>query len=118
MYGMDPDPELEKTLRKAVDLITKAQSPSGGWRYQPNPGDQDLSVTVMQIVALRVANNAEIPYRPRGDRQGDRLCPVVRRLQRRLRLYRGGRTSAALRGPSNAQKPGTQNRLGKTGNPL
>lgn len=61
MYGMDPDPELEKTLRKAVDLITKAQSPSGGWRYQPNPGDQDLSVTVMQIVALRVANNAEIP---------------------------------------------------------
>lgn len=30
MYGMDPDPELEKTLRKAVDLITKAQSPSGG----------------------------------------------------------------------------------------
>lgn len=65
MYGMDPDPELEKTLRKAVDLITKAQSPSGGWRYQPNPGDQDLSVTVMQIVALCVANNAEIPYRPR-----------------------------------------------------
>jgi hypothetical protein len=40
MYGMDPDPELEKTLRKAVDLITKAQSPSGGWRYQPNPGDR------------------------------------------------------------------------------
>ena len=26
MYGMDPDPELEKTLRKAVDLIIKARS--------------------------------------------------------------------------------------------
>ena len=61
MYGMDPDPELETALRKAVDLIVKAQSPSGGWRYNPNPGDQDLSVTVMQIVALRAANNAEIP---------------------------------------------------------
>ncbi len=61
MYGMDPDPVLEKTLRKAVDLIIKSQSPSGGWRYQPQPGDQDLSVTVMQIVALRAANNAEIP---------------------------------------------------------
>jgi hypothetical protein len=61
MYGMDPDPDLERTLRKAVDLIIKAQSPSGGWRYQPHPGDQDLSVTVMQIVALRAANNAEIP---------------------------------------------------------
>ncbi len=61
MYGMDADPELEQTLRKAVNLIIRSQSPSGGWRYQPQPGDQDLSVTVMQIVALRAANNAEIP---------------------------------------------------------
>jgi hypothetical protein len=61
MYGMDPDPELEEKLRKAVDLIIRCQSPSGGWRYNPSPGDQDLSVTVMQIVALRAANNAEIP---------------------------------------------------------
>ena len=61
MYGMDPDPKLEAGLRKAVDLILSAQSPSGGWRYSPTPGDQDMSVTVMQIVALRAANNAEIP---------------------------------------------------------
>jgi hypothetical protein len=61
MYGMDPDPALEDKLRKAVDLIVKCQSPAGGWRYAPQPGDQDLSVTVMQIVALRAANNAEIP---------------------------------------------------------
>jgi hypothetical protein len=61
MYGMDPDPELETKLRQAVDLIVRCQSPSGGWRYNPAPGDQDLSVTVMQIVALRAANNAEIP---------------------------------------------------------
>ncbi len=61
MYGMDPDPDLEAALRKAVDLIIKSQSASGGWRYNPSPGDQDLSVTVMQIVALRAANNAEIP---------------------------------------------------------
>jgi hypothetical protein len=61
MYGMDPDPELEEKLRLAVDLIVKAQSPNGGWRYGPTPGDHDLSVTVMQIVALRAANNAEVP---------------------------------------------------------
>ena len=60
LYGMDPDPQLEDKLRKAVNLIIKAQSPSGGWRYTAVPGDQDLSVTVMQIVALRAANNAEI----------------------------------------------------------
>jgi hypothetical protein len=61
MYGMDPDPEVEVKLRKAVELIIKCQSPLGGWRYAPQPGDQDLSVTVMQIVALRAANNAEVP---------------------------------------------------------
>jgi hypothetical protein len=61
MYGMDPDPRVEAALRKAVELIVKTQSPAGGWRYSPAPVDQDMSVTVMQIVALRAANNAEIP---------------------------------------------------------
>ena len=37
IYGMDPDPEIEEALRKAVDLIVKSQSPSGGWRYNPAP---------------------------------------------------------------------------------
>jgi hypothetical protein len=61
MYGMDPDPQLEEALRKAVNLIVKAQAANGGWRYSPVPGDHDLSVSVMQIVALRAANNAEVP---------------------------------------------------------
>lgn len=61
LYGMDPDPKLEQVLRKAVDLIVRSQSPAGGWRYNPAPNDQDLSVSVMQIVALRAANNAEVP---------------------------------------------------------
>jgi hypothetical protein len=61
MYGMDPDPELEDKLRKAISLIERTQSPLGGWRYNPAPDNQDLSVSVMQIVALRAASNAEIP---------------------------------------------------------
>jgi len=61
MYGMDRDRRIEEGLRKAIDLIVRAQSPNGGWRYAPTPGDHDLSVTVMQIVALRAANNAEVP---------------------------------------------------------
>jgi hypothetical protein len=64
MYGMDPDPELEAKLRRAVKLIEATQSPRGGWRYNPAPDNQDLSVTVIQIVALRAANNAEIPVDP------------------------------------------------------
>jgi hypothetical protein len=61
MYGMDPDPELEEKTRKAVDLIIRCQGPGGGWNYQPTAVDGDLSVSVMQIVAMRAANNAEIP---------------------------------------------------------
>lgn len=60
MYGMDADPVLEEKLRGAVKLIVHCQSPAGGWRYNPIPADQDLSVTVMQIVALRAARNAGI----------------------------------------------------------
>ena len=38
MYGMDADPEVEEKLRKAVDLIVKAQSNNGGWRVSAHPG--------------------------------------------------------------------------------
>src|SRR5712691_5032472 len=53
LYGMDPDPDVEEKLRRAVKVIINAQSPNGGWRYTARPGDHDLSVSVMQIVALR-----------------------------------------------------------------
>jgi squalene cyclase len=64
-YGFIPSVELRKKLQKAVDLIVKCQSPAGGWRYSPAPVDQDLSVTVMQVVALRAAQNArlEVPQK-------------------------------------------------------
>ena len=61
MYGMAADPQTRSKLHKAVQLIVRVQSPNGGWRYKPKPGDHDLSVTVMQIVALRAANNANVP---------------------------------------------------------
>ena len=61
MDGMDPDPELEAALRKAIALIVSAQSAAGGCAARPHGKDQDLSVLVMQIVALRAAQNAEIP---------------------------------------------------------
>jgi hypothetical protein len=65
LYGQDPDPDLESAVRKAVDVILRAQgqTDAGGWDYEPLPtgGSRDLSVSVMQIVALRAASNAEIP---------------------------------------------------------
>ena len=83
MYGMDPDPELEDKLRKAVDLIVKCQSPAGGWRYSPAPVDQDLSVTVMQVVALRAANNAGIPVPKETFEKATQVRAVVGRAGRR-----------------------------------
>ena len=59
-YGFVPTADMRASVQKAVDLIVKSQSPTGGWRYQPVPRDADLSVTVMQVVALRAAQNARL----------------------------------------------------------
>ncbi len=44
-------------LKRAVQLIINTQNPQGGWRYFPRVADADLSVTVLQVVALRAAKN-------------------------------------------------------------
>jgi hypothetical protein len=62
--GMVNEKELRSrvhdTLRDAVALILHAQHASGGWRYDPEPNDADLSVTVCQMMALRAARNAGV----------------------------------------------------------
>jgi len=59
-YGGLPSKSMRTSVQKAVDLIVNSQSPVGGWRYHPVPQDADLSVTVMQVVALRAAQNARL----------------------------------------------------------
>lgn len=59
-WGMYDRPGLLDTLQRAVDLIVSCQNDAGGWRYDPRPADADVSVTVMQLVALRAAKNAGI----------------------------------------------------------
>jgi len=53
-------PGLQDALRRAVDLIVRAQNEEGGWRYEPVPRDADITVTVTQLVALRAAGQAGI----------------------------------------------------------
>ncbi len=60
IYGMSRDPRLKQKLEKAVHLIENCQNSEGGWRYQPRKADADLSVTVLQVVALRAAKNSGI----------------------------------------------------------
>lgn len=63
-YGMTRRRDLKPKLEAAIKLIEDTQNADGspvrdgGWRYQPAQGDADLSVTVVQVLALRACRNA------------------------------------------------------------
>lgn len=59
-YGMSPHPKLREKLVAAVKLIVDKQNAEGGWRYQPERRDADISVTICQVMALRAARNAGV----------------------------------------------------------
>jgi prenyltransferase beta subunit len=58
LFGMTGDEEVKKTLKRAIDLIVRCQSHDGGWRYEPQPTGSDISVTIMQVMALRGAKDS------------------------------------------------------------
>jgi hypothetical protein len=58
LYGETGSPVLRERLTQIVNVIVNAQSPEGGWRYEPTSKDADISVTVLQVAALRAAKNA------------------------------------------------------------
>lgn len=57
------DQRLHESCQKAIDLILSSQKEQkpvlarGGWRYNPNSRDSDLSASVWQLMALRSAKN-------------------------------------------------------------
>ena len=57
-YGMTMRSDIREKLAKAVNLIVDTQNAEGGWRYQPQRRDADISVTICQVMALRAARNA------------------------------------------------------------
>ncbi len=59
-WGQSKNPAVGVALRAGVDIILRAQSTLGGWRYSPEPSDADLSMTVMQLVALNSAHESGI----------------------------------------------------------
>lgn len=78
VWGMTHQKEVRDTLKRAVDVILKSQNSAGGWRYDPKPSSADVSVTVMQIVALASAKEAGI-YVP--DSTIERAVRYVKSLQ-------------------------------------
>ena len=59
-WGQSKNPRIKSALTRAVDITLRAQNREGGWRYSPEPRDADLSMTVMQLVALNSASEAGI----------------------------------------------------------
>ena len=61
-YGMVQRTEqrerMRGTLGRAVQLIIETQNHEGGWRYEPQKAEADISVTICQVMALRAAKNA------------------------------------------------------------
>ncbi len=67
MLGMGSSEAQDKLIhdrcQNAIDVILSSQKESkpthyrGGWRYNPNAKDSDLSVSVWQLMALRSARN-------------------------------------------------------------
>jgi len=64
VYGSSLDRDLNERVRekldRAVQYIVRAQNDQGGWRYEANAADSDMSVTVCQVMALRAARNKGI----------------------------------------------------------
>ena len=60
IYGQTRSPVMRAKLDRAIKLIISSQNPEGGWRYRPIVKDADISVTVLQVVALRAAKNSGI----------------------------------------------------------
>jgi squalene cyclase len=58
LWGMTGKDEIKPVLERSVDLIVRCQSREGGWRYEPQPSGADISVTIMQVMALRAAKNS------------------------------------------------------------
>jgi len=60
VYGMSQRDDLRPAVARAVRLILETQNEAGGWRYQAERSEADISVTVCQVMALRAARNAGI----------------------------------------------------------
>ena len=60
LYGQTKSPTMRPKLEKIIKVIISSQNNEGGWRYRPIAYQADISVTVLQVVALRAAKNGGI----------------------------------------------------------
>ena len=102
VYGMEEDrrqqERLKRVLDRAIALIASAQSPAGGWYYQPTDNTDEGSVTVTQMQALRACRMAGLVV---DKRVVDRAIGYIERCQNddggiRYRLGMAGESRPAI----------------------
>lgn len=106
-YGMGVDEKLDRELHdalvKAVAVISESQTREGGWYYTPRNGNKaqeqdEGSVTITQIQALRAARNAGIKVKKETI---EKAVDYIRHSQEkdggiRYTVQYGGKSSLAL----------------------
>jgi hypothetical protein len=61
-FGMTNASPLLGPAQKAVDFLAAAQNPGKGWRYTPQCGDNDTSVTGWAVMALKSADLSGLTF--------------------------------------------------------
>lgn len=86
-YGMTDDPQIGRTLEKALKLIADTQCDDGGWDYKAKRQERghDLSLAVMQAKALRSAVDSGFEVR------GDVIRQAIRSVREHYKAENGAR---------------------------
>ena len=61
-YGMTASQGLKAPAQKSIDFIVASQTPGKGWRYSPNCGESDSSVTAWAVMALKSAELSDLHF--------------------------------------------------------
>jgi hypothetical protein len=59
-FAMSRDYRLREPAQRAVDYIRAGQNPGLGWKYEPQDGRNDTSVTGWMVLALKAAKAARL----------------------------------------------------------
>ncbi len=88
MVDQERQRKVDVALSKAIQLILRAQAVpkseehKGGWRYQPNSNDSDLSCSGWALMALRSARLNGAPVPPQSIK--DAVDYTLRRFERKV----------------------------------
>jgi hypothetical protein len=108
-YGVEPDESRRKQIRTALQSllkvilkaqdVAKAEAFAGGWRYEPQSGDSDLSLSGWNALALRALQNIglDVP-KQRVQRAVAFVLQCYRPQQKGFAYQPGGEASPAMTG--------------------